>query len=313
MRITAEAGQSPRQAVAGRLRHGRRSGRFPVWMAGSPVQEFARPWASSLIFLALFFVLGLRPEEGILERHSLIRFDWNAASGAPFRLPVRESFFRRLKPPMNLYSGTTCPFPIAAASSLREGMDFQVIDVDMFNAGVIWLSSTRHNRVPVLVERDLILRAEHHQRIYRRALSPSAAHACRPHHGPGPRSGRHGARNLCPYRAGIEKNLKLPTRPAREIRARLTETVRHLQQAEIAAGDESPCSTWPSRRCLLASRPLQHRCPQGRSAAHEYAERIISPARASSMSPTPPKRPCASKAMDLPSTKPYLLRAIWEW
>ena len=59
---------------------------------------------------------------------------------------------------MNLYSGTTCPFSHRCRIVLFEkGMDFQVIDVDMFNKPEEMAAVNPHNRVPVLVERDLVL------------------------------------------------------------------------------------------------------------------------------------------------------------
>lgn len=59
---------------------------------------------------------------------------------------------------MNLYSGTTCPFSHRCRIVLFEkGMDFQVIDVDMFNKPEEMAAINPHNRVPVLVERDLVL------------------------------------------------------------------------------------------------------------------------------------------------------------
>ena len=59
---------------------------------------------------------------------------------------------------MNLYSGTTCPFSHRCRIVLFEkGMDFQVIDVDLFNKPEEMAAINPHNRVPVLVERDLVL------------------------------------------------------------------------------------------------------------------------------------------------------------
>ena len=53
---------------------------------------------------------------------------------------------------MNLYSGTTCPFSHRCRIVLYEkGMDFQVIDVDMFNKPEDLAVINPHNRVPVLV------------------------------------------------------------------------------------------------------------------------------------------------------------------
>ena len=59
---------------------------------------------------------------------------------------------------MQLYSGTTCPFSHRCRFVLYEkGMDFQVIDVDMYNKPEDIAVMNPYNRLPVLVERDLIL------------------------------------------------------------------------------------------------------------------------------------------------------------
>ena len=59
---------------------------------------------------------------------------------------------------MQLYSGTTDPFSHRCRFVLYEkGMDFQVIDVDMFNKPEDIAVMNPYNRLPVLVERDLIL------------------------------------------------------------------------------------------------------------------------------------------------------------
>jgi RNA polymerase-associated protein len=59
---------------------------------------------------------------------------------------------------MNLYSGTTCPFSHRCRIVLYEKqMDFQVIDVDLFNKPEDIAVINPYNRVPVLVERDLVL------------------------------------------------------------------------------------------------------------------------------------------------------------
>ena len=59
---------------------------------------------------------------------------------------------------MTLYSGTTDPFSHRCRIVLFEkGMDFQVMDVDVFNKPEDLAVMNPHNKVPVLVERDLIL------------------------------------------------------------------------------------------------------------------------------------------------------------
>ncbi len=59
---------------------------------------------------------------------------------------------------MTLYSGTTDPFSQRCRIVLFEkGMDFQVIDVDVYNMPEDLAAINPYNKVPVLVERDLIL------------------------------------------------------------------------------------------------------------------------------------------------------------
>ena len=59
---------------------------------------------------------------------------------------------------MTLYSGTTDPYSHRCRIVLFEqGMDFQVIDVDLANKPEDLAVINPHNTVPVLVERDLVL------------------------------------------------------------------------------------------------------------------------------------------------------------
>jgi stringent starvation protein A len=59
---------------------------------------------------------------------------------------------------MTLYSATTCPFSHRCRIVLYEkGMDFQIIDVDLHNRPEDLAVMSPYGRVPVLVERDLIL------------------------------------------------------------------------------------------------------------------------------------------------------------
>ncbi len=59
---------------------------------------------------------------------------------------------------MTLYSGTTCPFSQRCRIVLYEkGMDFQIIDIDQFNMPEDIAVMNPYNRVPILVERDLVL------------------------------------------------------------------------------------------------------------------------------------------------------------
>lgn len=59
---------------------------------------------------------------------------------------------------MTLYSGTTDPYSHRCRFVLFEkGMDFQIIDVDVFGKQEDVAAMNPYNKVPVLVERDLIL------------------------------------------------------------------------------------------------------------------------------------------------------------
>ena len=59
---------------------------------------------------------------------------------------------------MKLYSGTTCPFSHRCRIVLHEkGMDFQIVDVDLFDKPEDLATMNPYNQTPVLVERELIL------------------------------------------------------------------------------------------------------------------------------------------------------------
>ena len=59
---------------------------------------------------------------------------------------------------MTLYSGNSCPYSQRCRIVLFEkGMDFEIIDVDLQNKPEDLALMNPYNRVPVLVERDLVL------------------------------------------------------------------------------------------------------------------------------------------------------------
>ena len=59
---------------------------------------------------------------------------------------------------MRLYSGTSCPYSHRCRIVLFEkGMDFEVIDVDQMDKAEELAAINPYNKVPVLVERDLVL------------------------------------------------------------------------------------------------------------------------------------------------------------
>ncbi len=59
---------------------------------------------------------------------------------------------------IRLYSGTVCPYSHRCRIVLYEkGMDFEVIDVDLMNKSEDVAAINPYGKVPVLVERDLVL------------------------------------------------------------------------------------------------------------------------------------------------------------
>jgi RNA polymerase-associated protein len=59
---------------------------------------------------------------------------------------------------MRLYSGTSCPYSHRCRIVLFEkGMDFEIIDVDLMNKSEDVAAINPYGKVPVLVERDLVL------------------------------------------------------------------------------------------------------------------------------------------------------------
>ncbi|MFZ5503140.1 MAG: glutathione S-transferase N-terminal domain-containing protein [Pseudomonadota bacterium] len=59
---------------------------------------------------------------------------------------------------MRLYSGTACPYSHRCRIVLFEkGMDFEVVDVDLMHKSEDVAAINPYNRVPVLVDRDLVL------------------------------------------------------------------------------------------------------------------------------------------------------------
>ena len=168
---------------------------------------------------------------------------------------------------MNLYSGTTCPFSHRCRIVLFEkGMDFQVIDVDMFNKPEEMAAINPHNRVPVLVERDLVLFEPNiineyiDERLRARARQLLVGME----------------REIFSFMEVIEKNGKTADKARQEIKARLTEIVPIFNKQKFMLGDEFSMLD-------VAIAPLLWRLDHygidlGKAAAPlmKYAERIFS-------------------------------------
>lgn len=142
---------------------------------------------------------------------------------------------------MNLYSGTICPFSHRCRIVLFEkGMDFQVIDVDMFNKPEDLAVINPHNRVPVLVERDLVL---FEPNIINEYIDERFPH---PQLMPADPIMRARARQLLlgmereifNFIEPIEKNLKTADKARQEIRDRLTEIIPIFNKQKFMLGEE---------------------------------------------------------------------------
>ncbi len=180
---------------------------------------------------------------------------------------------------MNLYSGTTCPFSHRCRIVLYEkGMDFQVIDVDLFNKPEDIAVINPYNRVPVLVERDLIL---YEPNIINEYIDERFPH---PQLMPPDPIMRAKARQLLSgmereifaYIEPLEKNAKTADKARQHIRDRLVELAPIFTKQKHMLGDEFSMLD-------VAIAPLLWRLDHygielGKQAAPlmKYAERIFS-------------------------------------
>lgn len=180
---------------------------------------------------------------------------------------------------MNLYSGTTCPFSQRCRIVLYEKqMDFQVIDVDLFNKPEDIAVINPYNRVPVLVDRDLVL---YESNIINEYIDERFPH---PQLMPPDPIMRARARQLLftmehelfSHIEALEKNQKSADRSRDHVRDRLTELAPIFTKQKHMLGDEFSMLD-------VAIAPLLWRLDHygielGKQAAPlmKYAERIFS-------------------------------------
>lgn len=180
---------------------------------------------------------------------------------------------------MNLYSGTTCPFSHRCRIVLYEKqMDFQVIDVDLFNKPEDIAVINPYNRVPVLVDRDLVL---YESNIINEYIDERFPH---PQLMPPDPIMRARARQLLftmeqelfSHIDVLEKNLKSAEKSRLHVRDRLTELAPIFAKQKHMLGDEFSMLD-------VAIAPLLWRLDHygielGKAAAPlmKYAERIFS-------------------------------------
>ena len=171
---------------------------------------------------------------------------------------------------MTLYSGTTCPFSQRCRIVLYEkGMDFQIVDVDLFNKPEDLAVMNPYNQVPVLVERDLIL---YESNIINEYIDDRFPH---PQLMPADPVMRARARlflfrfeqEMFTHIEPIEKGTQKQAEKGRAIiRDSLTADRAGVRQAEAHAGRRVHDARRRDRAAAVAARPLRHPAAQAERA-----------------------------------------------
>ena len=180
---------------------------------------------------------------------------------------------------MNLYSGITCPFSQRCRIVLYEkGMDFQVIDVDLFAKQEDIAIINPYGKVPVLVERDLIL---YEPNIINEYIDERFPH---PQLMPPDPIMRARARQLLitmerevfSYIEPLEKNLKSAEKARQIIRERLTEMVPIFAKQKHMLGEEFSMLDVAIAPLLWRLDHYGIELPKTAAPLMKYAERIFS-------------------------------------
>ncbi|MDR0735564.1 MAG: glutathione S-transferase N-terminal domain-containing protein [Zoogloeaceae bacterium] len=180
---------------------------------------------------------------------------------------------------MNLYSGTTCPFSHRCRIVLYEkGMDFQVIDVDIFNKPEELAAVNPYHRVPVLVERDLEL---YEPNIINEYIDERFPH---PQLMPPDPIMRARARQLLSsmereifcHIDPLEKTLKTAAKAKESIRDRLNELVPIFSKQKFMLGDDFSMLDVAIAPLLWRLDHYGIELPKSAAPLMKYAERIFS-------------------------------------
>ncbi|MCB1960138.1 MAG: glutathione S-transferase N-terminal domain-containing protein [Rhodocyclaceae bacterium] len=180
---------------------------------------------------------------------------------------------------MNLYSGTTDPFSHRCRIVLFEkGMDFQVIDVDLDHKPEDIAVINPYNRVPVLVDRDLVL---HEANIINEYIDERFPH---PQLMPPDPILRARARQLLHSFeqelfadiGTLEKNLKGADKVRAEIRDQLTQLAPMLSSQTFLLGEEFSMLDVAVAPLLWRLEHYGIELPRAAAPMMKYAERIFS-------------------------------------
>ena len=180
---------------------------------------------------------------------------------------------------MNLYSGTTDPFSHRCRIVLFEkGMDFEVIDVDLFNKPEDIAVINPYNRVPVLVDRDLVL---YESNIINEYIDERFPH---PQLMPPDPIMRARARQLLhtmeielfSHIESLEKNLKSADKSRGHVRDRLVELTPIFTKQKFMLGDEFSMLDVAISPLLWRLERYGIELPKSTAPLLKYAERIFS-------------------------------------
>ena len=201
-------------------------------------------------------------------------------SGPAVRKVVRDADYSwGTSAMMNLYSGTTCPFSHRCRIVLYEKqMDFQVIDVDLFNKPEDSAVINPYNRVPVLVDRDLVL---YESNIINEYIDERFPH---PQLMPPDPQTRAKARQLLftmehelfSHIDAIDKSLKSADKARAHIRDRLVELTPILTKQKFLLGEEFSMLDVAIAPLLWRLDHYAIELPKTAVPVMKYAERIFS-------------------------------------
>src|SRR5574343_360923 len=157
---------------------------------------------------------------------------------------------------MHLYSGTVCPFSHRCWIVLFEkGMDFEIHDIDLMIKPEDLAVMNPHNRVPVLVERDLIL---YEPNIINEYIDERFPHP-----------------QLMPPDP-IQRNMKTADKARSEIRDRLIEIAPIFNKQKHLLGDEFSMLDVAIAPLLWRLDHYEISLPKTAAPLFKYAERIFS-------------------------------------
>ena len=180
---------------------------------------------------------------------------------------------------MHLYSGTVCPFSHRCRIVLYEkGMDFEIHDIDLLNKAEDLAVMNPHNRVPVLVERDLIL---YEPNIINEYIDERFPH---PQLMPPDPVQRAQARQLLngmereifAFIDPIERKLKTMDKARAEIRDRLIEIAPIFTKQKYLLGDDFSMLDVAIAPLLWRLDHYEIALPKSAAPLFKYAERIFS-------------------------------------